>query len=140
MQVYRHTDGTHVRSIGRNASAPWPTKVGHGVDMAWTRAMGLYLHSERSGMAPGEFTLPTGIAAAHGRLYVSDGGLCNWRLQELSLEGQPLQAFDLNYYGHNHPAPRRYHDSHICADGRRVWVTECEYTSGSRVHMLALVE
>ena len=43
-----------------------------------------------AGAAPGEFTAPTGVAVAHGRLYVSE--LVGRRVQVLTLEGAPLQV------------------------------------------------
>ena len=48
----------------------------------YTRAIG------RRGMAPGCFTLPTGVAATGGLLLVAE----KWRIQVLTAEGVPLQV------------------------------------------------
>ena len=66
-----------------------------------------------AGVAAGEFTAPTGVAVAHGRLYVSE--LVGRRVQVLTLEGAPLQVCATPCYGHR-----------LCVDGAHVWVIVCK--------------
>ena len=69
--VCRHTDGAHVRCIGKAGQT----------------------RKERKGTDSGEFINPVGVAIGHGRLYVSER--VGRRIQVLTLEGLPLQVLDL---------------------------------------------
>lgn len=92
----------------------------------------------RRGAGRGEFTYPTGIACADGRVYTTErmGGDANRRVQELSLEGAPLQELLPSHIGRR--VARRGGQLHgICVDGDRVWVTD----SGMHmVHLLTTAE
>ena len=81
--VFRQSDGASVRRIGRADYEP--------------------------GTAPGEFNSPIGIAAAHGRLYVSEH--LGRRIQVLSVDGSPLQVVPTPCFNHR-----------LCVDGDLVWV------------------
>ena len=88
----------------------------------------------RRGAAAGEFTYPTGIAVAGGRVYTTErmGGEANRRVQVLSLDGVPLQELLPARYGRR--VARRGGQLHgICVDGERVWVTD------SGMHMVHLL-
>ena len=101
IQVYKHTDGTHVRSIGRAGQAPDGSRAG------WP-----YEHDERRSSAPGEFNRPVGVAIGHGRLIVSEDD--GKRIQVLTLEGEPLQILK---------SPEKDELGGLCVDGDRLWAT-----------------
>ena len=77
---YKHTDGTHVRSIGRAGQAP------DGVRTDWPHEV-----DERRSSAPGEFNGPSGVAIGHGRLIVSEED--GKRIQVLTLEGELPEGY-----------------------------------------------
>ena len=90
----------------------------------------------RRGDAAGEFTYPTGIAVADGRVYTTErmGGEANRRVQVLSLDGVSLQELLPARYGRR--VARRGGQLHgICVDasGERVWVSD------SGMHMVHLL-
>ena len=88
--VFRQSDGASVRRIGRADC--------------------------ESGTAPGEFHGPIAVAAAHGRLYVSEH--LGRRIQVLSVEGKPLQILPTPFFNHR-----------LCVDGDLVWVLVSEDSS-----------
>mmetsp|Transcript_26923 Transcript_26923/g.80717 ORF Transcript_26923/g.80717 Transcript_26923/m.80717 type:complete len:363 (-) Transcript_26923:24-1112(-) len=79
IKVFRHTDGSFVRAFGKQAAAPEWDDESNSDD-------------ERMGDEPGEFSRPSGVAVANGKLYVSEEkGLR--RIQVLSLpDGRALQV------------------------------------------------
>ena len=112
VEVFRHADGVHVRSIGR-----------HGKPPEWDEENWQYCPDEdgdsRIGTAAGEFNAPIGVAVAHRCLFVAEGE--GRRIQVLSLEGKPLQVVD---------SPDGTELGDVCADGDCVWACTSPHSSG----------
>lgn len=124
VQVFRHTDGTHVRSIGRSGQAPpWDT---WGRDDDHIHEGARHVHDERTGSLPGEFDEPIGVAIAHGLLFVSEAG--GRRIQVLTLEGEPLQVL---------PSPDGGRLGDITVDREHVWTLE-QGDNGHAMHLFEL--
>ena len=123
VQVFRHADGMHVRSIGLDAAVTeelWEDMLDWGVEYEG--------EDPRIGADLGEFDHPFGVAVGHGRLYVSEYE--GARVQVLTLEGEPLHVFD---------SPDGKPLGGICTSGEQVWVVG-EHDDPNQVHILTIRE
>ena len=113
--VFDWRQGTFVRSIGREGTAP----TLEGEDPYWEGGPDHDYDDERRGTGPGEFDEPYGVAIRGNTLFVSETG--GRRIQLLRLPddladtSKPVEALQII------PSPDGRELSGLCSDGDRLW-------------------
>ena len=113
--VFDWQQGTFVRSIGREGTAP----TLEGEEPYWEGGPDHDYDDERRGTGPGEFDEPYGVAIRGNTLFVSETG--GRRIQLLRLPddladtSKPVEALQII------PSPDGLELSGLCSDGDRLW-------------------